>query len=155
MLEPWTDPVSEKRRSLLDLHIHPVIVHFPVAFAATALGVALFSIVLPNVFRPTVTAVLKSLILALPVVTIGAIASGILDGTTRFRKPKAPLLRRKIALGIIFLLSSATAAVLTFAVGPLVPWVRIVDAVLLADCFVAAIGLGRIGGKLGAALFPG
>ncbi|MCK7505218.1 MAG: hypothetical protein MZV70_14775 [Desulfobacterales bacterium] len=35
MFEPYTNPVSLKRRKILDLHTHPVLVHFPQAFALT------------------------------------------------------------------------------------------------------------------------
>ncbi len=155
MLEPYTDPVSEKRRKLLELDIHPIVVHFPVAFAVSGLVVALFAIVFPEVFRPTVTAVLKSLVLALPFVGAGAIATGMLDGKTRFRKLTTPFLKRKIFLGSVFVVSALAALALTFVAGPLVPWVRIADAILLASCVACSVVLGRIGGRLMTALFPG
>jgi uncharacterized membrane protein len=155
MLEPWADPVSEKRRRLLGFDIHPILVHFPVAFTVSALAVCLFSLVFPEVFRLGMTALLRALLAALPIVTAAAFCAGLLDGKVRFRRVTTPLLRRKILLGGILFLSVLAAALLTFLVGPYVPWVRIADALLLAAGLAAASGLGLIGSKLVSALFPG
>jgi uncharacterized membrane protein/rubredoxin len=145
LFDPWEDPVSPKRRTVLALDVHPIIVHFPVSFAVSALVAVLFALVFPQVFRQTVVAILRGLILALPVVAAAAIATGLIDGKVRFRKIGTPLLRRKIVLGSLFLASSAAALLLTFLVGPHVTWVRIVDAVLLANCVACSAGLGKIG----------
>jgi uncharacterized membrane protein len=155
MLEPYEHPVSEGRRTLLELHIHPIVVHFPVAFAVAGLAVALFAIVFPQVYRASASAVLKAVVLALPFAAAASIATGMLDGKTRFRRLRAPFLRYKIVLGGAYFLLSLVAVLVTFLVGPGAPWVRIVDAVLLAGCVACAAVLGRIGGKLLYALFPG
>jgi uncharacterized membrane protein len=155
MLEPWTDPVSEKRRKLLKFDIHPILVHYPVAFTVTALVACLFSLVFPEVLRQGVTALLRALLAALPLVTAVAFCAGLLDGKIRFRKVTTPLLVRKIILGCVLFASTLAACLLTFLVGPYVPWVRIADALLLAAGLGAATGLGLIGSGLVHALFPG
>jgi uncharacterized membrane protein len=155
MLEPWTDPVSEKRRRVLGIDIHPILVHFPVAFTVTALVACLFSLAFPEAFRQGVTTLLRVLLAALPLVTIAAFCAGLLDGKIRFRRVTTPLLRRKMILGGVLFASTLAACLLTFLVGPYVPWVRIADALLLAAGFAAAVGLGLIGTKLVHALFPG
>jgi hypothetical protein len=55
----------------------------------------------------------------------------------------------------LFFLFSVAAAVVTFAVGPFVTWVRALDVFLLANCLLGAAGLGKIGTRLITAMFPG
>jgi uncharacterized membrane protein len=155
MFEPYTDPVSSKRRRILSFDAHPIVVHFAISFSVSAFAVALFIIVFPSVFRQTATGAFRVFVGALPLVVIAAFLSGRFDAKVRFRKVKGLLLKRKTAIGIGFFCLSVIAAVLAFAVGPYVGWVRAVDAVLLAGCVGCAFQLGRIGSSLLCALFPG
>jgi uncharacterized membrane protein len=155
MMEPWKDPVSERRRLLLWFDIHPIVVHFSVAFVASAFVLALFVLIFPSFFRETATSILVVLVGVLPLAVIASFLSGLFDGTIRFRRTTTPLLKRKQLVGVAFFLCTAAAAVLTFAAGPYETWVRIADAALLAVGVVCATGLGRIGRGLLSALFPG
>ena len=155
VFEPFADTVSRKRRMLLSFDLHPIIVHFPVSFGVSAFAVAVFVLAFPELFTDIATIVLAALTGVLPAVAALAIASGIFDGKIRFRRVTTPLLKRKIALGSLFFICSLAAAVLAFAVGPSAQWVRIVDAILLANCVAAAVGLGKIGTRLATAMFPG
>ncbi len=155
MMEPWKDPVSEKRRLLLSFDIHPIVVHFSISFAASAFVLALFVLVFPGLFRETVTGILSALEGVLPLAVIASFLTGLFDGTIRFRRTTTPLLKRKKLFGLVFFVTTTAAAILTFVVGPYETWVRIVDAVLLAGGVASAVGLGRIGSRLLPALFPG
>jgi O-antigen/teichoic acid export membrane protein len=147
--------VSERRRILLDFDIHPIIDHFTISFAASAFVLSLFVLLFPQVFRQTLTGIVRGLIIVLPFAIISSFLSGLFDGKIRFRRTNTPLLTRKKALGGLFFLFSAAVAVLTFVIGPFEAWVRILDAVFLAGCVVCAVALGRIGKGLNAAMFPG
>ena len=155
MMELWKDPVSEKRRLLLSFDIHPIVVHFSISFVASALVLALFVLAFPLLFRETVTGILRALEGVLPLAVIASFLTGLFDGTIRFRRTNTPLLKKKQLLGLVFFVTTAAAAILTFVVGPYETWVRIVDAVLLAGGVACALGLGRIGGRLLPAMFPG
>jgi uncharacterized membrane protein len=155
MMEPWKDPVSEKRRLMLSFDIHPIVVHFSISFVASAFVLALFVLVFPGLFRETVTGILRALEGVLPLAVIASFLTGLFDGTIRFRRTTTPLLKNKQLFGLAFFVTTAAAAILTFVVGPYETWVRIVDAVLLAGGVGCAVGLGRIGSRLLPALFPG
>ncbi len=155
MMEPWKDPVSERRRILLSFDIHPIVVHFSISFVASGFVLALFVLVFPGLFREAVTGILQALEAVLPLAVIASFLSGIFDGTIRFRRTTTPLLTRKKLLGLGFFVSTTAAAVLSFAVGPYETWVRIACVLLLAGGVAFALGLGRIGGRLLPALFPG
>jgi ribosomal protein L37E len=141
MLEPWNDPISPKRRGILDLGIHPIILHFAISFTAGGLALSLFLIVFPSLFHGTAAGAARVLISVLPLILIATFVSGRVDGKIRFKKAKSPLLRRK--------------TVITLLLGPSVQWVPFVDAGLLACGLACAFLLGRMGHGLLGALFPG
>jgi hypothetical protein len=155
MMEPWKDPVARGRRAFLKLDLHPIILHFTISFAASAFVMALFVLVFPGLFRQGATAFLRGLVGVLPLAVIAAFVSGLFDGKVRFRRTTTPLLTRKKLLGAAFFLLSLAAALLTFLVGPYVVWVRVVDLLLLGAGLGCALLLGRIGGGLLEAAFPG
>jgi hypothetical protein len=155
MFEAWTDPVSPKRRRALDLDLHPIVVHFPVAFTASALVVAVFVLAFPSVLAVVAQSVLYVFAAVLPIMVVAGLLSGMHDGKLRFRRVTTPLLKRKIRLAGVFLVFSLAAAVITFVVPMLPTWVRALDVFFLANCLVCAVGLGKIGTRLATALFPG
>jgi len=155
MMEPWKDPVSEKRRLLLSFDIHPIVVHFSISFVASAFVLALFALAFPGLFRETVTGILRALEGVLPLAVIASFLTGLFDGTIRFRRTTTPLLKRKQLFGLAFFVTTAAAAILTFVAGPYGTRVRFADAALLAGGVVSAVGLGRIGSRLLPAMFPG
>jgi rubredoxin len=155
MFESWADPVSPKRRAALDLDLHPIVVHFPVAFTAAALVVAIFVLAFPTVLGVVVKSVHYVFVAVLWLMVIAGLLSGLYDGKLRFRRVTTPLLKRKIRIALLFLVFSLAAAVLTFVVPGLPVWVRALDVFLLANCLLCAVGLGKIGTRLVTAMFPG
>ena len=91
----------------------------------------------------------------LPLAVIGSFVTGILDARLRFRRSSTPILSVKKAYGLALFLFSLTAALIVFAVGPYVPWARVVDVAALSAGVVCAVRLGRIGHGLIQAIFPG
>jgi uncharacterized membrane protein len=155
MFEPYSDPVSDRRRFVLGLDIHPIVVHFAVAFAISACAVSLFTLAFPAIFRQTLTGALRTVVAVQPLVIIVSYFTGRYDARVRFRKAKSSYLGLKKTAGILFFVLSAASAALLFGVGPFVPWVRAVDAVMLTAAAGCSFVLGRIGGRLMSTLFPG
>jgi len=157
MFEPYTDPVSEKRRMILGLHIHPVMVHFPQAFS-----ISLFFLMVVSYFSPVkiewmlfdTILVISSL---LPYFVILSIITGLLDGIIRFRKVTTPLLKKKIILGVLLLMTSITISFVTFSEQLLVTASTAYEILTLLTIAAVACctGLGLIGGQLMDAKFPG
>jgi len=118
MFEPYTDPMSESRRRILDLHLHPIAVHFPTSFVTAIL---LFSIA-TFFFREPVQGFLicatRVMGLFLPVLVLIAFLVGLLDGKIRFRRFKNSLiLRRKILFGSLFFVFSVALALSLWLIG--------------------------------------
>ena len=156
VFEPYTDPLSERRRKVLDAHIHPIAVHFPTAFAAVLLVLIIASLIFSGNVKHLITDTAKILALLLPFVVIPAFLTGILDGKTRFRRiDKSQVLKKKIVYGTVFFLSAAGLAVVLL-VANMETAGSIIGALLLSAVGVgASVVLGLLGMGLINSAFPG
>lgn len=155
MFEPYTHPVSLKRRMILDLHTHPVLVHFPQAFALILLLFSFSMFFVPTVLHEMLSSTIQVLSFLLPFFVVGAIATGLLDGNIRFRKTSTPLLKKKIILGFIFFITSIIMAFLALSGPFLTPSTHVLYTLLTMISSLCGALLGLIGGKLLNAIFPG
>jgi uncharacterized membrane protein len=155
MMESWKDPVSDRRRLYLWLDVHPIVDHFSISFSAAAFVLSLVVLFFPDLFRQTVTDIIRGFLGVLPLAVAASFFTGIFDARVRFRKSTTPMLNSKKLYGLALFLLSTAAAAIAFTVGPYTPWARLVDAVLLAAGVVCAVRLGRIGQGLLQAIFPG
>lgn len=155
MFEPLTERFSDHRRRFLEMHLHPVIAHFPQAFSVTILALAIAGPLLSHAAGRVAVHALLVLGLALPFTLIGAFVTGILDGRVRFKKLTAPYLRlKKLVSGVYLFLSVLFAAIVIKGncAGPISVALCIVTAVGLVICTSI---LGKIGSKLGCCRLPG
>jgi hypothetical protein len=155
MFEPYTHPLSLKRRRILDLHTHPVLVHFPQAFALTLFLLSFFAFFVPQTLLAILDPTIKVLSALLPFSVILAKATGILDGKIRFRKVTTPLLKKKILLSLIFFITAVVLAALALSGGFLTSSTHIIFNLLTLIISLCGALLGLIGGKLLDAKFPG
>ncbi len=155
MFEEYTPDISEKRAAILDAHIHPVIVHAPQAFAFfTLVFTVIFAFALGEL-RLGIFWTLRVLSFCLPIVALAAIASGILDGLTRFRKLKSSILKRKVALGVTFFVFSAAMLTLALFFELDEPLILVLFGVSNLVCFIASAFLGLLGSSILNSRFPG
>lgn len=103
VFEPYRERVSMNRLRLLNLDLHPIAIHLsqslviaiPILTILTHFFPGLYPVQLKNVFIFSVT---------LFPFTLGlAITTGVIDGLTRFKTLKTPLLRVKIVFSLIIL----------------------------------------------------
>jgi uncharacterized membrane protein len=155
MFAPYTDPVSEKRRMLLDLHIHPIMVHFPEAFTITLFLLAASSYFAPAAIKEALFSSIQVISLLLPFFVVLSIITGLFDGKIRFRKVTTPLMKKKIIIGVIFLIISIVLAFVAFSGGISASPVREYFILLTIIAVACGTGLGLLGGHLMDAKFPG
>jgi rubredoxin len=153
--EPWIDPVSPKRRALLELHLHQIIINFTVAFSASAFALSLFALAFPRFLAGLATNVFVVMTAILPLAVLAGWAAGVVDGTIRFRRATTPLLLRKMVMGGSVFVETLAAAVLLLAFGLDPVWVRIVIAILLGAALGAVALLAKLGTGLAGAELPG
>ncbi len=155
MFEPFTHPVSLKRRRILDLHAHPIVLHFPQAFALTLVPLSLFAFFVPVALKQVLSSTMQVLSFLLPFSVVATIATGLLDGKLRFRKVTTPLLKKKIILSMVFFIVSIALFVLALSGQLLTFPVHIIYFLLTVVAALCCFLLGLIGGRLLDAKFPG
>ena len=155
VFEPHTDRISARRRKLLDLHLHLVLVHFPQAFSVAAAALAFTPLIFRGRAEELLFATLKILALALPAAAAAAFAAGIIDGRLRFKKiRRSPILRKKLVLGLLLLLFSSGLALVVWAADS--PDSGALAIVLLAvPAFACSFVLGLLGIKVAYSEMPG
>ena len=109
--EPYEENISEKRKKILDMDLHPIVVHFPQAFSVFIFLLTVITFIFPSFLRSQIRCAIPILAIFLPIAVIGAILSGALDGKTRFKKIKTPHLIKKITFGTIFFVLSIPLAI--------------------------------------------
>lgn len=155
MFEPYKDPLSEKRRLILDLHTHPIIVHFPQAFSLTLLMLTILYVIVPSSMKDALFYTIKVISFFLPFFIVLSFLTGLLDGKTRFRKITTPFLKIKIIIGLIFFAASIALASLSFSeqFSSSLSFKYFIFLTIIAS--VCTVLLGFIGGRIGEAKFPG
>ena len=155
MFQPQDERISPRRKRLLSLDLHPVLVHFPQAFCTTVLAL---SWIVPFVHGTTGAAMrgtIQILGIALPVTVLAAFAGGIFDGNIRFKKVSTPILKTKIILGLVFFAISLAMAVLAHGATRAAPVTLVMTGVLGLCGIATATLLGLLGTSLLHARFPG
>ncbi|MGD0277772.1 MAG: rubredoxin-like domain-containing protein [Smithella sp.] len=155
MFEPYVDPVSEKRRKIMILHIHPIIVHFPQSFAFTLFILAVLSFIVPPQINEVLHCTIQVISSALPIFIILSLLTGLLDGKTRFRKVTTLFLKKKIIFGLSFLFTSIMIAITVLGLHLSSVSVMTLFTLLTIIALGFSTVLGLIGDELMEAKFPG
>ncbi len=152
--EPYKEKLSERRRFILDLHLHPITVHFPQAFASIIPVLIIGGILLTCKFGDMLISTATVLIYLLPLTVLPSIAAGLIDGKTRFKSLTTIALKRKIITGSLLLVLSILMAVYTFTQHITMSSYPLILAMSIA-CILCEVILGQIGNKLMDSKLPG
>ena len=150
VFEPYRERVSLNRLKLLNLDLHPIVIHLSQALVIAIPLLTIMLNLLPDFNAVIVKNVLVFSVFVFPFTIVFAIVTGVIDGLTRFKTLATPLLRVKIIFSIIILALS----VALFFVAPdedFALWTIILSILSL----VAGIRLGLWGKKLINVILPG
>jgi len=150
---PYELNISERRKKLLDLHLHPISTHLSVGFSILLVLLSFWALIDNN--PPTfVLNTMYLLAMALPFAVLLTALLGILDGKLRYKTVKTQFLKLKIVVGLVFLAVSIANAILiglTVNILSVGGWIFGLSLV----SFMCAGFLGFIGGALVCAKMPG
>ncbi|MDR3651683.1 MAG: hypothetical protein P4L34_01775 [Paludibacter sp.] len=150
VFEPYRERVSANRLLLLSLDIHPIAIHLSQTFVALTPILIIFNLIFPNFQESIVHSVITFSVWALPISLILSFISGIVDGITRFKTLRTPLLKAKIIYGIAILILTFTQLILFTP--NIYTWLTIVISFASLGC---AVKLGLLGKHLIDVILPG
>lgn len=150
VFEPYREKVSRNRLMLLNLDLHPIVIHL-----SQALVIAIpLLVILKSFFSNFQPEVIKNVLIfstfIFPFTLVMAIITGIIDGLTRFKTLATPLLRVKIIFSFIIL----TLSLVIFFVAPN-DKNYILTIILSILSLGAGVQLGLWGKKLINVILPG
>lgn len=154
VFEPYREKVSANRLFILSLDIHPIAIHLSQTFVALVPALIVFHSIFPHFKEDIIHGVVNFAIFMLPLSLVVSFFSGIIDGITRFKTLKTPLLKSKIIYSIL-IFSSSIALTLShwiFSVGNQYGWITILLSFVTFGC---AVKLGLMGKKLIDVILPG
>jgi hypothetical protein len=150
VFEPYRERVSLNRLKLLNLDLHPIVIHLS---QALVIAIPLLTIIL-NLFPQFNHELLKNVLIfsvfVFPFTLIMAITTGIIDGLTRFKTLATPLLRVKIIFSLIIL----SLSIALFIIAPIEGY-EALTITLSVLCLAAGVQLGLWGKKLINVILPG
>ena len=148
IFEEYEPGISKKRRKILELYIHPILVHFPIAFVFSMLLISLLLCL--HVFdEPSVFMAMQGVIIwILPFAAFLATLAGMYDGKLRFKRMNTPHLKKKLVLAGGFILISVLLLVIQEFFAFDKSAYNVIFLIFSLIISVIAVLLGLIGGKL-------
>jgi hypothetical protein len=150
VFEPYRERVSANRLFILGLDIHPIAIHLSQTFVALTPLLIIFHLVFPSFQETIVHSVINFSIFALPFTLILSFISGLIDGITRFKTLRTPMLKSKIIFSSLILVFAFIQ--LIFFVPGTYNWFTILLSLVALGC---AVKLGLVGKRLIDVILPG
>lgn len=148
IFEEYKSPISKKRRILLELNIHSVMVHLPIAFVSSMFLISVLRIIGFINDLSVFMGMLRAIVLILPFVAIFAMIAGMFDGKLRFKRLDTPHLKKKLVLACFFILVSISLFVIQYFLDLHQLTYNIVVLIYSIALLGIATPLGLIGGRL-------
>jgi uncharacterized membrane protein len=152
--EPFKDTISKKRRTILEINLHPISVHFPQAFTTAIPAFILLALAAPASIGNELLTTVTVLSYFLPLTVLPAIFFGIVDGKTRIKKITTPLLLKKMTLASALLILTVILSLVTYSYGTDYPG-NLYMFIIALGCIACQIMLGEIGKTLMNSKMPG
>lgn len=139
--------INEMRLSKLNLHLHPVLVHFPISISVLSFICLLIAFFMRSGVNSQWILIEKIISIILPFCIIAAMATGLYDAKSRLKDVVGRLQMQKIQLGTSFLVVSGVSAILiNYEVFTLLG--RIVILLLGLTSIILSALLGKKGASL-------
>ena len=150
VFEPYRERVSPNRLLLLSLDIHPIAIHLSQTFVALTPALIIFHLIFPDFQETIIHSVINFSVFALPFSLILSFISGLVDGITRFKTLRTPLLKSKIIFSsAILILASIQLIIFTPSE---YTWITVLLSLAALGC---AVKLGLLGKHLIDVILPG
>jgi rubredoxin len=152
--EPYRENISQKRKTILNLDLHPIMIHFPQAFTTIIPPFILLGVAINPMIGHDLLITVKVISILLPFSIAGSIICGLIDGKTRFKRLTTPSLIMKITIASLLQVLTIIMAVVAILYGIEYPG-RLFLLFLSLCCLTCQFFLAQIGKTLISAKLPG
>ncbi|MBP7735723.1 MAG: rubrerythrin [Spirochaetes bacterium] len=152
--EPYRENISRKRKTILNLNLHPITLHFPQAFSAVIPPFILLGVAIDPMKGRELMVTARALSILMPFTVAAAFLFGLLDGKTRFKRLSTPSLKMKIIIASLLMVLSTAMSAVAILYGTGYPG-RLFLLFLSIGCITCQIFLAQIGKTLINAKLPG
>lgn len=150
VFEPYRERVSPNRLFILGLDIHPIAIHLSQTFVALIPLLMIFHLIFPEFQQEIIHPVINFFVFALPFSLVASFISGIVDGITRFKTLRTPMLRSKIIYSTLILVITIVHLIVFKPSN--YSWISLILSLAALAC---AVKLGLIGKRLLDVILPG
>jgi len=153
VFEDYKYNITPGRKLIMDLNLHPIMLHSPQAITALIPFFGILSLITNASYGIKFLYTVEIIAYLLPLSVLAALLTGIIDGKNRFKKLAAPALKKKIILASILLLLTTAMPYLVFTMGikeALFPLIGLSFTAMAIEAVLSKIGI-----KLILAYLPG
>ena len=150
VFEPYREKVSPNRLLILSLDIHPIAIHLSQTFVALTPALIIFHLIFPDFHETIIHSVINFSVFALPFSLILSFISGLVDGITRFKTLRTPMLRSKIIFSSAILILASIQLIIF--IPSEYTWITVLLSLAALGC---AVKLGLLGKHLIDVILPG
>lgn len=151
--EPYKFNLSSKRKLIIDLDLHPMMIHLPQSISGMIIFFGILSLTTEASWGVKFLYTVEVITYLLPLSVIASVVTGLFDGKNRFKKLTTPALKKKIIFGVLLVAVTAVMPLLVYLAGikeALYPVMGLSIAALAIQAVLARIGI-----KLFFAWLPG
>jgi hypothetical protein len=114
VFEEYKFTLSPRRKLVLDLDIHAILVHFPQTIGVLIPFFGILSLITEAGIGMKFLYTVEAITYILPPAVLASILSGLFDGNIRFKKLNTPALKKKIILASILLAVTSVMAYINY-----------------------------------------
>jgi len=147
VFEDYKYNISPRRKLIMDINIHPIMLHLPQAITGLIPFFGLLSLITDAGWGIKFLYTLEIITYLLPLSVLAATLTGMFDGRNRFKKLSTPALKKKMILASVLLLLTLAMPYLVYTVGikdALFPLIGLSFITLANEAMLSKIGIKLI-----------
>ncbi len=147
VFEDYKYNISLRRKLIMDLNAHPIMLHLPQAITGLIPFFGILSLITDAGWGIKFLNAVEITVYLLPLSVLAAMLTGMFDGKNRFKKLGTPALKKKMLLASILLILTSAMPYLVYSMGikeALFPLIGLSIIALAAEAILSKVGIKLI-----------
>ena len=147
VFEDYKYNISQKRKLIMDINIHPIMLHLPQAITGLIPFFGFLSLVTDAGWGIKFLYAVEVVTYLLPLSVLAATLTGMFDGHNRFKKLNTPALKKKMILASVLMVLTIVMPCIVYSIGikdALFPLIGLSFLTLANEAMLSKIGIRLI-----------